>query len=403
MPLEPIFDVEQAIEAGADPAVLWEAMVCRAVESRVSDIHVMTQRDGAELAFRLDGDMCPQGRASHEFARKMISHVKTVGGIDLGESRRPTEGRMKVDAEGRQVELRVSAIPTIHGQDLVVRIFDRKASLLELPGLGLEPEQLDYLHDVVQRPHGLILVSGPTGSGKTTSLYAILRRLAGQGRKILTIENPVEFDLDGVNQTQVNSRIGVSFATLLTAILRQDPNIIMVGEIRDEETARTAVRAANTGHLVLATTHATRSSRAVESLLNLGVHPYFLAVSLRAVLAQVLVKRICENCKTPLPETGEMPIEPSVRRRLGDEKALLYQGAGCEKCRGVGYRGRLGLFELFIPDEHITDRILRRRPVTEIEEAFAASGAMTLEHAGKLAALRGLTTMEQIVEVLPMV
>jgi type II secretory ATPase GspE/PulE/Tfp pilus assembly ATPase PilB-like protein len=255
---------------------------------------------------------------------------------------------------------------------------------------------------MIQRPHGLILVSGPTGSGKTTTLYAMLRQLTGDRRKIITIENPVEYDLDGVNQTQVNPRIGVTFAIMLRAILRQDPDIIMVGEIRDEETAITAVRAANTGHLVLATTHATRASRAVETMLSLGVHPYFLAVSLRGVIAQVLVKRICPNCKTALPETADMIVDERIRPHLhADGPPCLYQGAGCPECFNTGYHGRMGLFELFLPNDQAKDLILRRASASELEKAMVQTNTLTLEEAGKLAALNGQTTMEEMVNILP--
>ena len=310
---------------------------------------------------------------------------------------------MKITVDDRSVDLRVSAVPTIHGQDLVVRLFDRTISLMELVELGLLPKQLDYITDMIQRPHGLILVSGPTGCGKTTTLYAILRKLSGGGRKIITIENPVEYDLPGVNQTQVNPRIGVTFAGMLTAILRQDPDIIMVGEIRDEETAVTAVRAANTGHLVLATTHATRASRAVETMLSLGVHPYFLAVALRGVIAQFLVKRICPQCRTALPETADMIVEDSIRSRLRDPHAAhLYQGAGCKQCYGTGYRGRMGLFELFIPDERIKQLILDRKGANEIEQAVVQTNGVTLDQVGKLAALNGDTTMEEVLDMVPL-
>ena len=401
--MEPIFDVQCTVSSDADPTLVWEDIVLKAARTRISDIHLMAQKEGLELAFRLDGDMLPQGMLPHDFGRRLISHVKTVADIDLGENRRPTEGRMKLTVEDRAIDLRVSVVPTIHGQDMVVRVFDRTISLLEMNELGLLPEQQDYLGDMIHRPHGLVLVSGPTGSGKTTSMYAILRRLAGHGRKIITIENPVEYDLPGVNQTQVHPRIGVTFASMLTAILRQDPDIIMVGEVRDEETAITAVRAANTGHLVFATTHATRASRAVETMLSLGVHPYFLAVALRGVLAQVLVKRICPNCKTPLPETADMIVDEDVRRRLPEgTETRLYQGAGCEQCYGSGYSGRMGLFELFMPDDNIKQLILDRRPAIEIERATVKANMVSLDQSGKIAAITGQTTMEQLVDVLPM-
>ncbi|MFW5690590.1 MAG: GspE/PulE family protein, partial [Planctomycetota bacterium] len=243
---------------------------------------------------------------------------------------------------------------------------------------------------------------GPTGSGKTTTMYSMLRLIAGSGRKICTIENPIEYDLQGVSQTQISPRVGLGFAEMLTALLRQDPDVIMVGEVRDAETARTAVRAANTGHLVLATTHASRASRAIETMLFLDVHPFFLATALRCVIAQVLVRTICPECRTELPETGEMLIEPKVREMLTDaDEAHLSQGEGCASCHQSGYQGRMGLFELFVPDETTRKMVLNRAPAGEIDEYIAQAETLSLTDVGKLAALRGRTTIEEIVSVLP--
>ncbi len=402
---EKVFDVDQIVSKQSDPILVWEAMVNRAVQARVSDIHVLGVKNGYELAYRLDGDLRVQGSFGKDFGRRLISHVKTMADIDLGENRRPTDGRMKLEIEGsttKAADLRVSAVPSIHGQDLVVRVFDHTVNLMEMEHLGMLPEQLDVVYDMMSRPHGLILLSGPSGSGKTTTLYAMLQNLSGGTRKINTIEDPVEYDLPNVNQTQVNPRIGVTFAVMLAAILRQDPDIIMVGEIRDEETAITAVRAANTGNLVLATTHATRATRAVETMLSLGVHPYFLAVALRGVIAQVLVKQICPDCKKPLPETAEMVVEPEVRRRLdGGKDSHLYMGTGCQTCYGTGYSGRMGLFEQFTPDGALKQLILDRRPAAEIDEAIRKAEVLTMEQSGKIAALTGQTTMEELVNTLP--
>ena len=401
MKMKAIFDVAEARQTDANPMKIWERIVTRSVEARVSDIHLMMQKDSCNLALRIDGNFHYQGMLDQAFARRVISHVKSAAGMDLGEQRRPLEGRMDFHVADRDIELRVSTIRSIHGQDMVVRLFDHTVSLLEMKHLGLLNEQHEHLMDMVSRPHGLILVSGPSGSGKTTTLYATIQHLADTGRKIMTIENPVEYDLPLVNQTQVNQRIGVTFASLLTAILRQDPNVIMVGEIRDEETANTAIRAANTGHLVLATTHATRASRAIETMLSLGVHPYFLSTALRCVIAQVLVKKICPDCRTTLPETAEMLVEPAVKKRLPDQNAVhLCQGTGCDQCYGTGYRGRMGVFEMFIPDEAVKRLIVNRRPADEIDKATGEK-MLSLEQAGKLAAVTGQTTIEELVDVLP--
>ena len=398
-----VFPVLGAIESDADVTLIWDAMVARAVEHRVSDIHLLCQREVYNVAFRIDGDIEIQGDLSHTFGKRLISHVKSVAGMDIAEHRRPTEGRLKLPAAGRTVDLRISVVPSIHGPDLVVRLLDAEISLLKLPELGMLDEQNDIVCDILDRPGGLILVTGPTGSGKTTTLYAVLQQLAGTKRKIITIEDPVEYDLAGVNQTQINPRLGVTYASMLTAILRQDPDVIMVGEIRDPETAMTAVRAANMGNLVVATTHASRASQAVETILSLGVHPFFLAVALRAVIAQVLVKQICSNCLQAIPETADMVLDRVLGDRLPGTAPQLYHGEGCHECYDTGYRGRMGLFELFIPDAHIKQLIMTRCSAVDIETIMAERGWLTLEQTGILAAVTGKTTMEEAIRVLPTV
>jgi len=395
-------DLSGAALAEADPSAVWESILAHAVAARVSDIHLLSQKERCDLAFRLDGDMRPQFSMPHELARKLVNHVKTLAAMDIAESRRPTEGRTRCRMLQRDIDLRVSVIPSIHGLDMVVRVLDHTVRVLDLAELGMLPEQLALAQDMISRPTGLILVSGPVGCGKTTTLYAMLRAIAGHDRKIVTIEDPVEYDLPGVNQTQVNPRIGVTFAVMLAAILRQDPDVIMVGEVRDEQTAATATRAANTGNLVLATTHATRASRAIETMLSLGAHPFFLASALRGVVTQLLVKRLCPRCCRPVPETADLAVEEPVRRRLGpDTPGRLYQGAGCDECLGTGYSGRLGLFEMFAPDARIRDLIAGRRPFAEVQQAVTETGMLTLEQAGKVAALTGRTTLEELAEMLP--
>lgn len=392
-----------SLTAQCDPVLVWDGIVHRAVEQGASDIHLAAEAQGHRLDLRLDGRLEPQGTIPLELAKRVINHVKSASGIDMSDHRRPTEGRMKIHFGDRMIDLRVSVIPTIHGQDMVVRILDGTISLRDLHDLGMLDEQLLSVRDMISRPHGLILVSGSAGSGKTTTLYAMLRQLVGKGRKIMTIEDPVEYEMAGVNQTQVNARIGVGFAGLLAAILRQNPDVIMVGEIRDHETAATAVRAANTGNLVLATTHATKASRAIETILSLDVNSYFFSVALRGVIAQTLVRRVCAHCSTPLPETAEMIIEDSVRRRLADcTMPQMYQGQGCAHCHGSGYSGRKGLFELFTPDDHLKRMILERRAAEDIDSTAIAGGMLTLQQSGMIAALRGQTTMEELVDKLPM-
>ncbi len=397
-----LIDLQQLAGPETDASAFWEALIREALHARTSDVHLMAQADATQLALRVDGELWRQGELDDAFARRLISHVKTQASIDIAERRRPTEGRIRMDLGDRAVDMRVSCVPSLHGQDLVVRLFDRGVNLLELDELGLLREQIDGIHDFLARPTGLILVTGPTGSGKTTTLYAMLRHLAGGTRKVMTIEDPIEYDLDLVNQTQVSSRIDVTFASLLVALLRQDPDVIMVGEVRDRQTAQTAVRAANTGHLVLATTHAVKASRAVETMLSLEVEPYFLAMALRGVIAQVLVKRICPDCRTPLPETHDMIVDTPVLKRLpSDTPSQLYQGTGCDNCHHTGYHGRMGLFELFSPDDAMRQLILSRSSATAMDEAIDKAGKLTLAQAGKLAAVQGQTTMEELLDALP--
>ncbi|MFP4052887.1 MAG: GspE/PulE family protein [Phycisphaerae bacterium] len=402
MPMEPILAREQLLEVGPEPSAIWNNIVDTAVHHQVSDVHLLAQKELDTLAFRVDGDLRKQAEIPSDLGKRIIGHVKSISGMDVAEHRRPDEGRLKLEVSDRTVELRISVVPSLHGQDMVVRLFDRTVGLMDLPDLGLLDSQMDAVRDMIDRPHGLMLVSGPTGSGKTTSLYAMLREIAGRDRKIVTIENPIEYDLKHVNQTSINPRIGLGYADMLTALLRQDPDVIMVGEIRDTETAVTAVRAANTGHLVLATTHAARASRAVETLLFLGVHPFFLATALRCVMAQVLVKTICPECRTELPETAEMIIEPKVRELVQEgESAHLYQGSGCDACHQSGYQGRMGLFEVFVPDENIRRMILNRKPAAKLDKAIQQSETLSLSDVGMLAALRGRTTIEELVAELP--
>ena len=383
---------------------LWGRLVEVGVLNNASDIHLTYQSDGLHVALRIDGQLVEQGRIeSLELAHRVSNHVKIVGALDLGERRRPQSGRAMAKVADRAVDLRISALPTIHGQDLVVRILDRTVSLLDVEQLGLRRRERNRMFGLTSVPSGLVLVSGPTGAGKTTTLYAILRKLNDGTRKIITIENPTEYDLPGINQSQVHAKLGLGFHGLLQTVLQQDPDVIMIGEVRDVETASTAVRAAVTGHVVFATTHAIRAAEAVESMISLGAHPHFLGGALRGVIAQNLVRAVCPQCAERIDETAALlPLDDVSQLLEADQTPSLAIGRGCDHCFGTGYRGRVGLFEILVTDAEIRHLIENRRPADEIHRAAVNGGMVTLQQSGKLAAFLGQTTVEELVRVIPM-
>lgn len=398
----PLIDIDALTERDASASEMWGALLAAAVGVHASDIHLTSEADGLNASFRIDGELVPQGRfASGPPANRLRNHIKVAGDLDLGELRRPQDGRAIAEVGEHTVDLRISALPTNHGQDLVVRILDRSVSMLDIERLGMGRRLLNRLLGLINSPNGLILVTGPTGAGKTTTLYAILNRLNDGTRKIITIENPVEYDVPGINQAQVNYRLGIDYGVLLRTVLRQDPNIIMIGEVRDAETANAAVRAAVTGHLVFATMHAVEASAAVESLISLGAHPHFLAWALRGVIAQNLVRRVCADCSERIDETAAVLPLDEIKSLVGPgETPALAMGKGCDKCHQSGYRGRMGLFEVLVSSEEIRNCIEQRRPAREIRESAIKAGMLSLQQTGKLAAFQGRTTVEELIRTL---
>ena len=370
-----------------------------AVREHASDVHVAFQGDRAHVAIRLDGRLCPQGTLPGDLGQRLVNHVKVAANLDPSERRRPQDGRISTEIDGRPIDLRVGVFPTNHGESVAVRIQDRDVALLGMDQLGLSERQLAGLSALIDAPAGLVLVTGPTGAGKTTTLYALLRRLADGSRKVVTVENPIEYDLPGIDQSEVNYKIGVDYATLVRAALRQDPNIIMIGEVRDAETADAVVRAANSGCLVFATTHAVHSAAAIESIIGLGAHPHFVARSFRGAIAQTLVRRLCQYCTIPLTETADSSLLEEVHELLGPhERPTLSMGRGCPHCRHTGYRGRLGVFEVFTANNEVRDMIARGVPAREIHDTARKNRMISIGQAGKLAALRGQTTIEELVQ-----
>ncbi len=373
-------------------------IIQQAIKDRASDIHVEPDRRGVRVRYRIDGVLHEVMNVPKYVHAPLVSRIKIMGDMNIAERRLPQDGRIHVRVEGKDYDLRVSTLPTVFGEKVVARILDQSSILIGLNKLGMLPDMQAQLESIIVQPNGMILSTGPTGSGKTTTQYSILNKLNSVEKNITTIEDPVEYQLSGLNQTQVNTRAGVTFASALRAFLRQDPDIIMVGEIRDLETAETAVQASLTGHLVLSTLHTNDAPSAVARLVDMGVEPFLIAASVIGVLAQRLGRRICQNCKEPY----KPPVE-ALRRINFPLEALddvvLYRGRGCEQCRHTGYRGRVGIYELMLMNEEIQDLIVRRAPLSELKRAALAAGMKTLKMDGFQKVLEGLTTVEEVMRV----
>jgi len=368
-----------------------------AVAQEASDIHIEPFEDTLRVRYRIDGLLFDQEAPPRRLQAAVTSRVKLMAEMNIAERRLPQDGRIRVSAGGRRVDIRVSTIPTVHGESLVLRLLDRSSIFLPLELLGFSPETQRRFERLIRRPHGILLVTGPTGSGKTTTLYASLDKINSPEKKIITIEDPVEYQLKGVNQIPVRPKIGLSFATGLRHIVRQDPDVIMVGEIRDLETAEIAIQAALTGHLVFSTLHTNDAPGAITRLQDMGCEPYLVASVLDGVLAQRLVRKICAACRVPAAP------DPADLRALGiaeaPEAVSLFKGAGCERCRGTGYRGRTGIYELFAVGEEIRGLILRKASTGEIRRRAAEQGMVTLREDGWAKAKAGITTAEEILRV----
>ena len=316
-----------------------------------------------------------------------------MAGLDISERRLPQDGGIHVMMDGRPVDLRISTLAGRHGEKIVIRIIDNRNVLVNLEKLGFSYEMLKQWKTVIEAPNGVVLVTGPTGSGKSTTLYSVLRELNQDDVNICTVEDPVEFNLPGVNQFQVNDKIGFTFAASLRSLLRQDPDIIMVGEIRDNETARIAVQAALTGHLVLSTLHTNDAPGAISRLTNVGVEPYLISAALMGVLAQRLVRKICTNCKEPFDPPAN--IRHAVERVAGDVETF-YHGAGCPKCRNSGYSGRIGIYELLVPDEALREKMTCSQSIIELRQMAVQGGMIQLRDDGMAKVKAGITTVEEI-------
>jgi general secretion pathway protein E len=362
----------------------------QAVSQGASDIHFEGRENGFQVRFRVDGELHTERRLELAVQSTVLARIKVMGHMDVAESRAPQDGRFQVRVGRKDVDVRVSTMPTLNGEKAVLRILDRSKNILPLSDLGLEPEAVAVITRMIAAPHGIILVTGPTGSGKTTTLYAALRELIRESRNIMTVEDPVEYHLPGVNQVQVNRAAGVTFATAIRGFLRQDPDIILVGEIRDQETASTAVQASLTGHLVLATLHTNDAPTAVTRMLEMGVEPFLLASSLHLVIGQRLVRLNCPTCFSPShasnPSHISLATQPSPH-------------IGCEACRHSGYRGRQGIFELMPVDEALRSLVVQKASVEQLRAHLKTTGFQTMHDHGLRLVDQGKTTMEELLRV----
>ena len=371
-------------------------LIARAVETQASDIHIEPFEDRLRVRYRNDGVLREAESPPGGMTPAIVSRLKIMARLDIAERRLPQDGRIKLAVRGHEVDFRVSTIPSLHGETVVLRVLDRSAVVFDYARLGLPAAVVARLEDAFALPNGIVLVTGPTGSGKTTTLYTGLTHLNAVTRKVVTVEDPIEYQLAGINQIQVKPQIGLTFATLLRSILRQDPDVIMVGEIRDGETAQIAVQAALTGHLVLSTLHTNSAAETITRLRDMGLEDYLLTAVLRGVLAQRLVRSLCLECRAEAPAPAEMVRRFALDRRAGTPHPTLWHPVGCPSCRGTGFRGRQAIVEFLQPTPQMERLIFERADGAEIERAAVAGGMVTMFDAGISAALAGQTTVEEV-------
>lgn len=406
--------VKQAEEA---PIIkIAHSIILQAIKDGASDIHVEPDRRGVRIRYRVDGVLHETMTVPKYIQAPLISRLKIMANMNIAERRVPQDGAIPIRSESKDYDLRVSCLPTIYGEKIVMRILDKGNVLIGLAKLGFRPEVQARVEELIVQPNGLFLSTGPTGSGKTTTQYSILHKINQVDRNIITIEDPVEYQLTGISQVQVHTKAGLTFASALRSFLRQDPDIIMVGEMRDLETAEIAMEASLTGHLVLSTLHTNDAPSAVTRMVDMGVEPYLISATLIGVMAQRLARKICPKCREPyevdvadLHRFGYRPeSKGEMERILGVEKAeelrerktiTLWRGVGCDNCRGSGFRGRLGVYSLLEMNEEIQDLIVRRAPLSDVREAARANGMLELKEDGLYKVLEGITTPEEVMRV----
>ncbi|MBU4310815.1 type II secretion system ATPase GspE [bacterium] len=398
--LEEVEEVDlDKIEALAEemPIIkLVNLIIMQAVKDRASDIHIESERDKVRTRYRIDGVLYEVPSPPKRLQPAIVSRIKIMSGMDIAEKRLPQDGRIMLRARNKDIDLRVATLPTMFGEKVVLRILERAVTIVDLDKLGLLPETRKRYEEIISRPYGIVLSTGPTGCGKSSTLYASLNKIKSTKTNIITIEDPIEYQISLVNQVQINPKAGLTFANGLRSFLRQDPDIIMVGEIRDLETAEIAVHASLTGHLVLSTLHTNDAPTAFTRLIDMGVEPFLVSSSVTAVMAQRLVRTICPKCR----EEHQPPKEVLEELGLSKEKGLkFYRGKGCGNCKNTGYFGRTGIFELLIPNEKIKDIVVRKTPATEIRKEALRAGMRSLREDGVFKIKEGITSIEEVLRV----
>jgi type IV pilus assembly protein PilB len=377
---------------------LVNSIISQAVAKRASDIHLNPAEKGLVVRYRIDGTLQAQADTPQKYRRALVARVKVMAKMDIMEKRKAQDGRIKIRVQGKVIDLRVSCLPSVHGENIVMRILDQESLQLDMNKLGFEPAEMAKYHDAITQPYGMILHTGPTGSGKTTTLYSALSALNTPNKNIMTIEDPVEYQLPGIVQVQVNPDADLTFANVLRSALRQDPNVMMVGEIRDGETAEIAIKAALTGHLLFSTLHTNDAPSTVMRLVDMGIDPIYVGSSVLIVVAQRLVKRVCAECKEPF-----QPTEEDLERALIAPKSIdglkLYHGKGCSNCNGTGYRGRIALYEIMRVTPGISDLIFRRADLNELTAAAKVEGMMSLRDLAIKKWHDGISTLDEVLRV----
>lgn len=407
--------VTNTVLKDAPVAKMVEVIIKNAIDGKASDIHIEPMDENVRVRYRVDGVLYNSITLPKKIGPAIVSRIKILSNLKIDEKRKPQDGRFRIKDLGHTVDFRVSSLPTSNGEKIVMRILDTKTGIITLDQLGIEGRDQELLKKVIEEPHGIILVTGPTGSGKSTTLYAVLRILNREGVNIITLEDPVEYVLEGINQSQVKPEIDYTFSSGLRSILRQDPDIIMVGEIRDEETAELAIHAALTGHLVLSTLHTNSAIGAIPRLVDMGIQPFLLSSSLKLVMAQRLVRRICPDCKEEAPAISEdalamikrelhrMPAQALERLGIKDLEKIgqlkTYRGKGCPKCKDSGMKGRIGIYEVIEVNDAITKMIGEGAREAEIERIAKAEGYTTMKQDGIIKILEGKTTLEEVQRV----